>query len=222
MLATLGFAVTGICFAAFAFSFNKLVVQGAKLKLSQFAYGYYALALAFFVWGFAADFGSQDVLKNAVIIGDAYLLLGSLFMLDIWLGKKRRTWLALAAAVAAALLYVRVTQYPPSPYLRGGILIFNTQPAVATAIGLLIAFIWLPVNIKVSKLVTRKIGQKDIAFFYTSVYTAATASALIFIVARRTITVVLSFIAVGICFAVLIKSNILVAKLTKVSHSHGK
>lgn len=218
MLATLGFTITGLCFGIFAYTFDSLVVHKASLKLNTFSYGYYSLALAFLIWGVASAIGGNDLLKNAVIVGDGLLLIGTLFMLDVWLGKERRAWLGLAAAIAIALLYIRVNHYSPSPYMRGGILIFNTQAIVAIALGLIIALVWLPVNVRVAKLVTQKVGQSDIAFIYSAIYTTATIAALIFLVARRTIVVVLSFIAIGVCFAMLIKSNILVAKLTKGSH----
>lgn len=220
MLATLGFTITGLCFGIFAFTFNNLVVHKAKLKLSQFSYGYYSLALAFIIWGIASAIGGSTLLKHSVLVGDGLLLLGTLFMLDVWLGKKHRAWLGLAAVVSVALLYIRISHFTPSPYMRSGILIFNTQTAVAVVLGLIIALIWLPVNLRVAKLVTQKIGQGEIAFIYSAMYTAATVAALIFLVARRTIVVVLSFIAIGVCFAMLITSNMLVAKLTK--DSHGK
>lgn len=218
MLATLGFTITGLCFGIFAYTFNRLVVHRAKLKLSQFSYGYYSLALAFLIWGVVAAIGGSTLLKNSVIVGDSLLLIGTLFMLDIWLGNKRRAWLGLAAIVSLALVYIRVSHFTPSPYMRSGVLIFNTQTAVAITLGLIIALIWLPVNLKVAKQVTQKIGQSEIAFIYSAMYTTATISALIFLVARRTIIVVLSFIAIGVCFAMLIMSNMLVAKLTKGSH----
>src|SRR5579863_986102 len=107
MLATLGFTITGLCFAIFAYTFSSLVIKKAHLKLNQFSYAYYSLALAFITWGVATAIGGNDLLKNSVIVGDGFLLVGTLFMLDVWLGKKNRRWLWLAAAVALGLLYAR-------------------------------------------------------------------------------------------------------------------
>ncbi len=218
MLATLGFTVTGLCFGIFAYTFNRLVAHKINLKLSQFSYAYYALALAILTWAVAAAIGGDELLKRSVIVGDGFLLIGTLCMLDVWLGKQRRAWLGLAGLAAASLLYVRAVYYSPTPYLRGGILIFNTQTVVAIALGLLFALIWLPVNLRVAKLVTTKLRHKDINNVYSAIYITATAAVLIFLAARRTVTVILSFAAIGVCFVMLIGSNILLSKIAGAKH----
>jgi len=215
MLATLGFITTGICFGIFAYTFNTLVVSKAKLKLSQFSYAYYSLGLGLLTWGIAAAIGGSDTLRLSVIIGNGFLLLGTLFMLDVWIPKKHKVWLWAASLVAIALLYVRAVYYSPTPYMRDGILIFNTQTIVAIAIGLIFALIWLPVNLRVAKMITHKIKQDNINTIYSGIYAAVTVAALIFLAARRTIVVILSFSAIIICFVMLIWSNILVAKITE-------
>ncbi len=220
MLAALGFTITGLFFGIFAYTFNNLVIDKTNLKLSQFSYAYYSLALALLTWGLAAAIGNSELLKWSVIVGDGFLLLGTLCMVGMWLGKKNRVWLWLAAFLSIALLFARAIQYPPTPYMRSGILIFNTQTIVAATIAAIFVVIWLPVNLRVAKQITHKVGQDDITIIYSGIYVAATVAALIFLAARRTLTVVLSFVAIGICFAMLIKSNMLIAKLTE-SH-HGK
>jgi len=220
MLATLGFIITGLCFGIFAYTFNSLVVHKLKLKVSTFSLAYYALALALVTWGICAAIGGNELLKRSVIVGDAFLLIGTLCMLNVWLDKRRKTWLWLAALVSILLLYARVAYFSPTPALRGGILIFNTQTTVAVVVGLLFTIIWLPINLRVAKQVTQKIGQKDMNTIYSSMYVTATAAVLIFLAARRIVTVVLSFVAIGICFVMLIGSNILLAKIA--DGHHGK
>jgi hypothetical protein len=214
MLATLGFTLTGICFGIFAYTFKTLVANKLNLKLSQFSYAYYCLGLALLTWGITSAIGGDDLLRRAVIVGNGFLLLGTLFMLDIWLGNNRRKWLWIAALISIALLYIRAS------HMRDGILIFNTQTIVAVVLAGFFALVWLPVNLKVAKQITHKVGQDSITSMYAAVYITATIAALIFLAARRTITVILSFAAIGICFAMLIRSNVLIAKLTE-SH-HGK
>lgn len=221
MLAVLGFILTGICFGVFAYTFENSVVRKTKLKLTSFSYAYYSLALAMITWGIAAAIGGAEVLAASVTIGNAFLLLGTIYMLDIWLGPKNRAWLWLAVIIAAGLLYARTAQYPPTPFMRDGVLIFDTHIVAAAGLAAIFALIWLPVNLKVAKQVTHKIGQDSIASIYSSIYIAATVSALIFIAARRTITVILSFAAIGVCFAMLVQSNMLIAKMSKEKH-HGK
>lgn len=213
MWAAIGFTVTGIFFGFFAYTFNSLVIQKTKLKLKQFSYAYYFLALAFVIWGLAAANGSEGVLQKSVIAGNVLILLGTLFMLDIWLGVKRRAWLWLAAIVSVLLIYIRVKQYSPVPYLKDGVLVFNSQRPVIGILATVFLFIWLPLNMKVADKVTNAVKQPNIRQIYSGIYILATFSALIFLTTKRVITVVLSFIALSICFALLIASNMLVKKL---------
>ena len=191
MLATLGFIITGVCFAAFAYTFKTKVIDKTKLPLHQFSYAYYCLALALITWGIAAAIGGETLLMNSVIIGNAFLLLGTLFMLEIWLGKEKLNWLLVFGLIGAVLMVLRFEYYPPAPYMQDGILIFNTQTAVALVLGAIFLLIWLPVNLRVAKLVTHAIRQDSIASIYSYIYIAATLSALIFIASRRVLTVVL-------------------------------
>lgn len=219
MLAEIGFIITGLCFAGFAYTFGSKVIDKTNLDLHQFVYAYYCLALALLTWGFAAAIGDTDTLRRSVIIGDAFLLAGTLFMLDLLLGKKKRYLVWLAALLSVVMVWSRIDQLPPSPYMKDGILIFNSQTAVQITLGLIFLLIWLPVNMRVAKQVTHKIKQDSLATMYSYIYIGATISALIFIAARRTATVVVSFIALGICFFMLFASNFLVES---VEEHHGK
>jgi hypothetical protein len=117
-----------------------------------------------------------------------------------------------------ALLYVRITQYPPDPYMHNGILVFNPQTQVALAIGLLFFLVWLPVSLKVARIVTHIIKQDGIYRTYAAIYVVSAISALLFLVSRRLITIIISFAVVGICFVMLIQSNLLIAKLQGKHH----
>jgi membrane-associated HD superfamily phosphohydrolase len=218
MLATFGFIVTGLCFAVFAYTFDTLVIDKFKLRLRSFSRAYYCLAVALFTWGVAASTNETEVLKQSVIIGDAFILLGTLSMFNLLLGKKNRQLLWLAALAAVALLYVRITQYPPDPYMHNGILVFNPQTQVALAIGLLFFLVWLPVSLKVARIVTHIIKQDGIYRTYAAIYVVSAISALLFLVSRRLITIIISFAVVGICFVMLIQSNLLIAKLQGKHH----
>lgn len=215
MLAVWGFILTGICFAIFAYTFNSLVVNKTNLKLNSFSYAYYCLALALLTWGVASAIGGEELLRNSVIIGNGFLLLGTLFMVDLLLSSKNRYWLWFAELAVIGLLIIRAAYFSPAPYMKDGILIFNTQTIVAIVLAGIFALVWLPVNLRVAKLITHKVGQDSITSMYSAIYVAATIASLIFLAARRTITVVLSFTAIGICFAMLIRSNMLIAKLTE-------
>ena len=213
MLATLGFAATGLCFGIFAYTFDRYVIQKTNLRLKQFSYAYYLLALALVMWGIAAAIGGDDLLRRSVIVGNVFLLIGTLFMLDIWLGTKNRAWLWLAAVISALLVLVRINHYSPVPYMKGGVLIFNTQRPVMGLLAAIFLFVWLPINIKVAHRVTSAIKQPGMQPIYSGIYVAATFFALIFLTTRRVLTTVLSFVALSICSVLLIASNVLVSKL---------
>lgn len=214
MLATFGFVTTGLLFGVFAYTFNSLVIKSAGLKLKQFAYAYYSLGLALLVWGIASAINDQKLLEQSVIIGNCLILLGTLFMIDVWVKAKNRSlvW-GLGAIVAAALVYFRVQEYSPEPVIQDGVLLFNTQRPVAAVLGLIFLLIWLPVNIKVARLVAQAIKQESLASIYVMIYSVATASALVFMSARRVATVILSFAAIAVSFAMLVGSNVVVKKL---------
>lgn len=221
MLAEIGFLVTGVCFAMFAYTFKTFVINKTKLALGQFAWAYFFLALALLTWGIAVAIGGGLLLRNSVFVGDFFLLCGTLLMLDLLLGVNRRFWLMLAAAAGLLLLNYRSRHYPPHPYMDGSVMIFNTQTPVAISLGLMFLLVWLPANLKVAKQVTGRIKEDGLSNIYSYIYIAATISALVFIASRRVFTVVLSFIALGICFLMLLASNILV-DVTEGDHAAPK
>lgn len=218
MLATFGFTITGICFAIFAYTFHRAVVQKTNLKLESFSNAYYLLACAMLVWGIASGIGGDTLLQRSVLIGNAFLLMGSLFMLSILLGKKKQHLLIATSVVLIGLLAIRSVFFAPEPYIQDGVLIFNTPPVIAAILVGLFAGIWLPANLRVAKVVTTAIGQETVRQIYSAIYIAATLSAIIFLSAHRTVTVVASFAAIGICFALLVSSNVMIAKMTELPH----
>jgi hypothetical protein len=214
MLATWGFISTGIFFAIFALTFRGIVLKYTPLRLNSFTYAYAALAAAFVLWGVAAAINDPGFLATSVLIGNGLILLGTICMIDLVLPPSRRTaGLALAGATAVALFAARAYAYVPEPVMRDGILIFQTQAPVAAVLGLLFLCVWLPVNIRVARQVTHAIKQDTISQIYSYMYMTATVAALVFLGSRRPTAVVLSFVAITICFALLIGSNILVKKI---------
>lgn len=221
MLAAAGFSVVGIFFGIFAYTFDSMVARRSHAKLGQFAYAYYSLALAFFVWGAASAVASHDVLQWSVIAGDGLLLLATFFLLDIVIGANyRRLWIAPAVLVSVALIYLRIKFYFPAPYMTEGVLVFNTQPLVATVLSLVFVLTWLPVNAWVARVVTHKSGLDSLMFSYLVIYSAATVGVVFFLFAHRPIIVVLSFLAIAVCFVMLIASNLLVRSIGRRDGFH--
>jgi hypothetical protein len=219
MLAEFGFLAIGVCFAAFAYTFKIYVLDKTGLKLIQFSYAYFCLALAMITWGVAVAIGGDRLLANSVFLGDFFIISGTVFMLDLLMGERNLLFTILGAAALLALFDIRTTHYAAHPHMANSVLLFDTPTPVAIGLGLIVLLIWLPANIRVAKMVTHKIKQDSITSLYSYIYIAATIFALLFITARRQLTVVISFIALGLCFALLLASNVLVEV---IEDKHGR
>jgi hypothetical protein len=220
MLATFGFCVVAIFFAIFAFTFRSMVANRVLVGLRRFSYSYYLLALAFVIWAAASANGSGQVLQWSVVVGDGLLLLATFLLLDIVIGPRfRPVWIPLSLVAIAALLYVRIAFFFPNPYLTDGVLVFNAQTPVATALAVAFAFIWLPINAHVARKVANETGLSALWMTYLVIYSSAAVGAVVFLSARRPVVVILSFLAIGACFTVLIASNFLVKKMVESNGS---
>ncbi len=208
MLASVGFITTALFFGIFAFTFDHLALKNIRLKLTGFSFAYYSLAAAFLIWGIAAAMQDQYFLSVSVLIGNALLLIGTLCMANLLIKSNRTLLLLIGSGIGAILLLARITYFFPEPSVRDGILFFNTQTPVALLLGALIVFIWLPANVYVAKKIAHTVKQDNIASIYAWIYGVATLASLIFLSARRTVTIILSFVALGMCFVVLIVSNV--------------
>lgn len=219
MLAIIGFLFSGFCFLAFAYTLRSVVMKKTGLDLNLFALAFYALGLAFLIWAVAASTGQGDFLNLSVIIGESLILTATISLLLQVLGSNRQLWVVVATAVSAALLYIRVMYFYPSPVITDGVVVFNIPAPVLTLLGGIIVAIWLPACIMVARQITAAIGQPAMAQTYAAVYSTAALAAIFFISARRPFTVILSFTTLTIMFALLISSNLIIPH---VKGRHGK
>lgn len=217
-LATIGFTVTGIFFGIYAYTFYLLVIKKLRSSLESFSYAYFSLSLAFLIWGGATFMGDQNILNISVIIGNALLLLGTIFLLNLWFeNNKSLRGITIIGCVILSLVFLwwRISYFYPQPTLLNGILLFNTQLPVAILLGLIFLLIWLPTSIKVGKIISRTLRIDSLSFIYSSIYVMATIAALIFIAARTIPMIVISFVGISLCFVMLLTSNIFIDKLIK-------
>lgn len=222
MLAAFGFIITGIFFALFAATFERMVIGRTKLPLFQFSNAYYCLALALLTWGAASASGDPMLLRFSVIVGDVLLLAGTIFMASIIVPSKYYSdfWFG-SVAIAAFLIAMRAVVLPPDPFMQHGLLIFNSPKSVMLTICLGLSLIWLPVNLYVAKTITHTVKQDSLNMLFTIVYTAATISALLFITARTPFLIISSFVALSVSFIMLLSSNLLIQSLLK-DKKYGK
>lgn len=222
MLAALGFGVVGTFLAIFALTFEFMVVRKTRLYASEFALAYGFLAIAFWVWAIAAAFNNIGYLQVSVILGDALILAASLTLLDLLLhlSKYRSLWLFVATAICLYLLLERMSLYPPSAYMDGGILIFNGQTAVNVILGLIVAGIWLPVSVMIGRELAVEIRQSHLWVMFAGIYACGMVGALLFASAHRLPLVICAFVVLGLSFIMLITSNIVVSK--EIARLHGR
>ena len=221
MLAEVGFLVAAACFGIFAYTFDIYVIRPTKIHRHDFSYAYYCLALALLTWGIAVAAGGADVLKTAVLIGDLFIFLGTVFMLHVLSsGSKKLLWLA--GAIFLLLLYIRANHYVPAPYIKNGILVFNSQRPVTIALGLIFAFIWLPANLKVAKAVSYKLKGTNLSNLFTAIYFFSALAAIVFVASKNTKTLAVAFTILCLCFIMLIASNVLVMSLVGGKHGSQK
>ncbi len=218
MLATLGFTVTGILFMLFALKVKPLADQKSKQIFNRYALAYMLLAVAFVLWGLASVNGTREVLALSVVIGDILLLAATILMIDILFANnpRKNLWLYGAAVTGAGLLIVRTVFFYPEPFMVDEILYFNSQRLVSFTIASVFLLIWLPVNLQIAHLLTRK--AQSLASTYTLLYTAASLSAVIFLLSKAPLTLALSFTAISVSVVGLIISNEYLKALRVANH----
>jgi hypothetical protein len=221
-LASIGFLIVGILFVAYAYTFYVLAEKKLPAFLKNYAYAYFALAVAFLFWSFAAFSGS--FLSASVLVGDILLLLGSLFLVSvIFKANKSIKIIAIVVGVilSAVFVYMRLYYFPPTPFISNGILIFNTQKIIAEILGFVFAFVWLPANLFVAKEVSKKMEIQGMFSIYSFIYIISTVSAILFISVSTTKMVIASFVILGLCFVMLLFSNYVISKVLSEDFKKG-
>ncbi len=213
-LAFIGFFITGAVFAIYAYTFYSLAEKKLPVFLKNYAFAYFALALAFLIWAFAAL--NNNFLVNSVIIGNILLLLGSIFLLNVLFNNNKNIRIlsiVVGIILSLAFIWMRLNYYQPTPFMSDGVLIFNTQKIISIILSSIFVFIWLPANLVAAKKVTANIPIQGMSFAYSFIYGISTIAAIFFIAFKTVPMVITSFVTLGICFAMLIYSNYVASKL---------
>ncbi len=223
MLAVFGFVITGVFFAVFSQTFSKKLTKNNKI-MKNYVRAYLALAAAFFGYGIASAFGTQSLLAASVMLGSVLLLVATLLLMDIFFTNHahKKTILITAGVVGVALVLVRLFFFYPEPYMREDMLFFNSQRAVSFLLNAVFFTIWLPVNLHISRLVTYSAKVASFASTYAILHATATISAAMFLLAKKPVTLVLSFTALSIAFLLLIISNLFILSVEKGNHGKRK
>ncbi|HSW37777.1 MAG TPA: hypothetical protein VLG37_05440 [Candidatus Saccharimonadales bacterium] len=89
--------------------------------------------------------------------------------------------------------------------MTDGILFFNSQRLVSFTLTAVFLLIWLPVNLRIAQMMTGNLQSQTL--IYKLLYTTATLSAAIFLLAKTPLAVSLSFTAISVSFLSLVVSN---------------
>jgi hypothetical protein len=225
MLAAFGFITTGLIVATFADTFAMYVAKPYNLNLWRFSAAYYCIAMALLVWGIVSVSHSHDLLQFAVLLGDALLLAATVLFISLAAPAKYNGEITLVTAfIALALLCQRAIFFPSHAAIQNGVLLFHSQRPVEIGVAVILTLIWLPINVRVGRVVGETIKQPGITNIYTTIYGGAVFAAIIFVSAHRTKTVVLSFFGVALMFGLLVISNYSIKMLpaTKKALKHGR
>ncbi len=214
-LAVLGFITAGILLGLFGLTFIYLIGRDTKSSIKDFGYAYICVSVAFFIWGFAAFSGNKNFLNTSVLMGNALFFLGTLFLISTNIGISKNIKLAGFAAVATLFFVLRLSYFPPAPTMIDGILVFNTQLPIAIILGLMVLGVWLPVSIKVGRILANGLNLPNFSYIFSSMYVLATISLILFLAARSTNGLIISFIGLLISLMILLTSNFIIDQITR-------
>ncbi len=207
MLGVLGFSITGILFFIFSGTlFSKNAKQ--QLILNDYRRAYSLLGGTFLIYAIGCLSGKPRALSLTILIGNALLLVATLFVLNILLINNKyrvHAWYALTY-VGIIMIFTRILYFYPKPYMQDRMLYFNSQRFVSFMLSAAFLLVWLPVNLRIARMLTHGMGQ-NIPKIYALLYYVATFSAIIFMLSKRPLTLVLSFVALSLSFVLLITSN---------------
>jgi hypothetical protein len=144
------------------------------------------------------------------LAGNVFVLTGSVLLFGTIVHK--RSALFAATIVAAILFVVRLIYFPPAPYMREGILVFNTSFVVGVAYAVLFIGIWLPANLSVGRAVGSRAGVPEFTKLLQGLFGLSVIAAIFMPFAQMPAVIAGSFATLVVCYAVLIIVNMSLRK----------
>ena len=219
MLGSIAFSITGIIVLLFASTIKRLLT---KKRSTFIVMAYTLLALVFISYGTGAGYNDGSNLAFYTLIGNLLLASATVLMVTY------RTKLSLLVSMTAGLfiglfaLLIRRTYFYPEPTITGdGVVIFNTQLTVAVFIAALFLLFWLPMNLAIAKEISEKIKMSEAKLIYSGLFTMMVCSAILFMSAKTSTGVILTFTIIAASFLTVSALNVVAYGIYKRS-SHGK
>ncbi len=205
MLGAIAFIITSIIVGFFSYSLHKLLREPRTILLTV---AYLLLAATFLIFGISAATKDTSNVTHAILAGNLILVWASTLVIAY------RTKLSIIESLVAGLftglfaLLIRRIYFYPTPELKDGILLFNTQMAVGIFLGVIFLFAWLPVNLAIAREISHQMKLSEARIIYSGLFTAMVCSALLFLAVRSSTGVILSFAVIATTFLSLTVLNL--------------
>ena len=203
MWGVIGFGFAALVFAFFAFTVQKeLIKKSEHFNSKHFAIGMYIAAGACLLWAIAALLNSSSALSASIIVGDVLLVAATLYILNAWISDENR-WPAIVGVGLVGIFFVlaRIFIFTPNAYMRDGLLFLNTPRLLAALLVVMFFSIWFIANYRFFKIVSERLriipGIGQITYIFNI---AAFVGICGFLIARKPLTIVISFITFTLCY----------------------
>lgn len=220
MWGAIGFGFAAVVFTLFAYTAQKITIhETTKFHKNYYALGMYVAASACAVWAAAILLNNSTILSISIIVGDFLLIIASLYILSSWVSDKIRTPLLFGLGFIGLLfISTRIFIYKPTAYIYENILIFNTPRILATLLIVLFFSVWFIANYRFYKIIAKLLeaipGISSLVYVFNI---AAFIGICGFLVARKPLTIVISFAVFSVAYLFLGYVNI-VAKKVEIRH----
>lgn len=194
MLGLFGFSVAAITFVVYGLVAMKFKNKSSKYDINSYGYGFFFVAIACAVWALTTQ-SSNDSLNSLVLVGDAFLLLGSIVVFRKMLSKSTNlTYDVILVIAAVAALTYRAYYSSQSPIMHDGILVFYTPRLFGALLVVVMFAVWFRANMNFHDTVIAKMLNSDVLrapYFSFNLIGFIGISGFLF--ARKSITIIFSF-----------------------------
>lgn len=203
MLGAIGFSFAALLFAGYALSARSNAhVDG--FRISSYVAAYLLLALACASWAFAALIGGHALVAG-VLLGDAFVMIGTVCMIDAVSGTKFRLLALMGSSLVAAVAFTaRVQYFAPHPYQKDSVLVFNSGRTVAIVFLVFFTVVWFPVTMRFVSRVLQGSGLIYLGKAGILACVLAVLGVYGFLSAKTTTEIIIYFVVLCCAFATLI------------------
>jgi len=198
----LGFIVGAVVIGFFAATSIRAYTAVDKAKLQLFSLSFGLLATAMLLWALTIGYQqSTSTITSLLLASDILLITGTVLMALILVGTSSILSIIGLATVGALLASLRALHYPPTGYVKDGLLYFNLTNDVKTVIMLAFGLVWLPAVIVIARQAARDGVFKGLERALISCFIALVLLSALFMTARRSAVIISLFIVIAVIFA---------------------